>query len=443
MIKVRFAPSPTGYLHIGNFRTALVNFLFARNVNGHFMLRIDDTDQERSSLEYEEAIKEDLSWMSINWDSLEKQSSRLSNYDDALETLLDKKRAYPCFETAEELSLKRKGQLSSGKPPVYDRSALKLSDSDIADLKSKGKKAHYRFLLNHTDVNWDDLVKGPSKYNMSNLSDPVILREDGRVIYTLASVVDDIDFKVTDILRGEDHMTNSAAQIQLFEALGSSAPRLGHLSLLTDISGSGLSKRLGSLSLKDLRHEGFEPMAISSLLSKVGTSDPIDVFKDIKQIIKEFDINKFGKSKPKFDKNELSNLNSKFFQLMDYEDIINKLKTMDLNITKEFWYLIRGNIEILDDVKIWMNVCFGNIQTKNIDSDLLSLALKLLPHDQFNENTWSIWTNLLKIESGKKGKDLYKPLRLCLTGQDNGPEMASLISIMGRDKVIERLSFDT
>jgi glutamyl-tRNA synthetase len=184
-------------------------------------------------------------------------------------------------------------------------------------------------------------------------------------------------------------------------------------------------------------------MAISSLLSKVGTSDPIDVFKDIKQIIKEFDINKFGKSKPKFDKNELSNLNSKFFQLMDYEDIINKLKTMDLNITKEFWYLIRGNIEILDDVKIWMNVCFGNIQTKNIDSDLLSLALKLLPHDQFNENTWSIWTNLLKIESGKKGKDLYKPLRLCLTGQDNGPEMASLISIMGRDKVIERLSFDT
>ena len=443
MIKVRFAPSPTGYLHIGNFRTALVNFLFARNVNGHFMLRIDDTDQERSSLEYEEAIKEDLSWMSINWDSLEKQSSRLSNYDDALETLLDKKRAYPCFETAEELSLKRKGQLSSGKPPVYDRSALKLSDSDIADLKSKGKKAHYRFLLNHTDVNWDDLVKGPSKYNMSNLSDPVILREDGRVIYTLASVVDDIDFKVTDILRGEDHMTNSAAQIQLFEALGSSAPRLGHLSLLTDISGSGLSKRLGSLSLKDLRHEGFEPMAISSLLSKVGTSDPIDVFKDIKQIIKEFDINKFGKSKPKFDKNELSNLNSKFFQLMDYEDIINKLKTMDLNITKEFWYLIRGNIEILDDVKIWMNVCFGNIQTKNIDDDFISLALKLLPQDQFNENTWSIWTNLLKIESGKKGKDLYKPLRLCLTGQDNGPEMASLISIMGRDKVIERLSFDT
>ena len=443
MIKVRFAPSPTGYLHIGNFRTALVNFLFARNKNGHFMLRIDDTDEERSSIGYEEAIKEDLSWMSMNWDSLEKQSSRLSNYDDALQILLDKNRAYQCFETAEELSLKRKVQLSSGKPPVYDRSALKLSDSDIADLKSKGKKAHYRFLLNHTDVNWDDLVKGTSKYNMSNLSDPVILREDGRVIYTLASVVDDIDFEITDILRGEDHMTNSAAQIQLFEALGSLAPRLGHLSLLTDISGSGLSKRLGSLSLRDLRQEGFEPMAISSLLSKVGTSDPLDIFKNITKIIKEFDINKFGKSKPKFDKSELSILNSKFFFFFYYEDVINKLKAMHLDVTKEFWYLIRGNIKILEDVRIWWEVGFGHIETNCNDVEFISLALKLLPKDQFNENTWSAWTNLLKIESGKKGKDLYKPLRLCLTGQDNGPEMAKLVSIIGRDKVIERLTLNS
>ena len=277
MIKVRFAPSPTGYLHIGNFRTALVNFLFSRKKNGHFMLRIDDTDEERSSLEYENGIKEDLKWMGIDWDSIEKQSSRLSNYKKALEILLDKKRAYPCFETGDELSLKRKSQLSSGKPPIYDRSALKLSDSDIASLKSEGKRPHYRFLLKHSDVIWRDLIKGESKYNMSNLSDPVIIREDGRVIYTLASVVDDIDFEVTDILRGEDHMTNSAAQIQLFEALGSLAPRLGHLSLLTDISGSGLSKRLGSLSIRDLKKEGFQPLAIASLLSRIGTSDPTDI----------------------------------------------------------------------------------------------------------------------------------------------------------------------
>ena len=439
-MKVRFAPSPTGYLHIGNFRTALVNFLFVRKNNGHFMLRIDDTDQERSFIEYENAIKEDLSWMNIGWDSLEKQSSRLSCYDNALQILLNKKRAYPCFETADELSLKRKSQLSSGKPPIYDRSSLKLSDSEIADLKSKGKKPHYRFLLNHIDVNWDDLVKGKSKYNMSNLSDPVILREDGRVIYTLASVVDDIDFAVTDILRGEDHMTNSAAQIQLFEALGSSPPRLGHLSLLTDISGEGLSKRLGSLSLKDLRQEGFQPMAISSLLSKVGTSDAIDIFKNINQIIDDFDINKFGKSKPKFDKVELSALNSKFFQLIDFENIFDDLKKININITKEFWYLIRGNINTLNDVNFWWDIVYGNIKTIKDSEEFTNLALKTLPKKDFDKNTWTTWTSLIMKESGRKGKDLFKPLRLCLTGQNNGPEMANLVFIMGRDKVIERLS---
>ena len=440
MIKVRFAPSPTGYLHIGNFRTALVNFLFARKNNGHFMLRIDDTDQERSLLEYENAIKEDLSWMNIGWDSIEKQSSRLACYDDALQILLNKKRAYPCFETADELSLKRKSQLSSGKPPIYDRTALKLSDSDIADLKSKGKKPHYRFLLNHIDVNWNDLVKGNSKYNMSNLSDPVILREDGRVIYTLASVVDDIDFKVTDILRGEDHMTNSAAQIQLFEALESIPPRLGHLSLLTDISGEGLSKRLGSLSLRDLRKEGFQPMALSSLLSKVGTSDAIEVFKNINNIIKDFDINKFGKSKPKFDKMELSNLNSKFFQLMNYEDVSDQLNNLDFKITSEFWNLIKGNINTLNDVKFWWNIIYGKIKSINNDQEFTHLALKTLPKDSFDQSTWSTWTSLLMKESGRKGKDLFKPLRLSLTGESNGPEMANLVLTMGRDKIVERLN---
>ena len=440
MTKVRFAPSPTGYLHIGNFRTALVNFLFSRKKNGHFMLRIDDTDEERSSLEYENGIKEDLKWMGINWDSIEKQSSRLSNYDKALEILLDKKRAYPCFETGNELSLKRKSQLSSGKPPIYDRSALKLSDSDIASLKSEGKRPHYRFLLKHSDVIWHDLIKGESKYNMSNLSDPVIIREDGRVIYTLASVVDDIDFEVTDILRGEDHMTNSAAQIQLFEAFGSLAPRLGHLSLLTDISGSGLSKRLGSLSLRDLKKEGFQPLAIASLLSRIGTSDSTEISTELDQIITNFDINKFGKSKPKFDKFELSALNSKFFQLIDFENIFDDLKKSNIHITKEFWYLIRGNIKTLNDVNFWWNVVYGNIKTIKDSEEFTNLAIKTLPKKDFDKNTWSTWTSLIMKESGRKGKDLFKPLRLCLTGQSNGPEMASLVFIMGRDKVIERLS---
>ena len=440
MVKVRFAPSPTGFLHIGNFRTALVNFLFARKEKGHFMLRIDDTDHERSSLEFEKAIIEDLSWMNFKWDSLEKQSNRLKRYDEALETLLDKKRAYACYETAEELSLKRKAQLSSGKPPVYDRSSLRLSDSDVADLKAKGNKPHYRFLLDHSEVIWNDLIKGGSKYHMSSLSDPVILREDGRVIYTLASVVDDIDFDITHILRGEDHMTNSAAQIQLFEALGSAAPNLGHLSLLTDISGAGLSKRLGSLSLKDLRNEGIHPMAISSLLSKVGTSDPVEIKKEIETIILYFDINKFGKSKSKFDKNELSLLNSKIYQLIDFEEINEDLKKMNISITKEFWNLIRGNIALLKNVKDWWDICFGIIDSIIENQDFLDSALEALPKDQFNEKTWSTWTQKLSQKTGKKGKELYMPLRLCLTGQNKGPEMADLILMMGRDKVIKRLS---
>ena len=440
MTKVRFAPSPTGYLHIGNFRTALINFLFAKNKNGHFMLRIDDTDDERSLQKYEDAIKEDLSWVGINWDSLEKQSSRLSYYDQALQKLLDKKRAYPCFETAEELSLKRKKQLSSGKPPIYDRSALNLSDSDIADLKAKGKSPHYRFLLDHTDVNWNDLVKGVSQYNMSNLSDPVIIREDGRVIYTLASVVDDIDFGVTDILRGEDHMTNSAAQIQLFEALESSPPNLGHLSLLTDISGAGLSKRMGSISLRDLKDEGFQPMAISSLLSKVGSSDAIEIFRDINQIISDFDISKFGKSKPKFDKNELRGLNSKLFKLLDFSDISNQLKKFNFKISSDFWELVKGNIENLEELELWWNIIYGNIEPKYNDENFLNTALETLPEGNFDKNTWTNWTSILMKETGRKGKELYNPLRMCLTGQNKGPEMATLVFLMGREKVLERLT---
>ncbi len=440
MTKVRFAPSPTGYLHIGNFRTALINFLFAKNKNGHFMLRIDDTDDERSLKKYEDAIKEDLSWVGINWDSLEKQSSRLSYYDQALQKLLDKKRAYPCFETAEELSLKRKKQLSSGKPPIYDRSALNLSDSDIADFKAKGRSPHYRFLLDHKDVNWNDLVKGASQYNMSNLSDPVIIREDGRVIYTLASVVDDIDFEVTDILRGEDHMTNSAAQIQLFEALESSPPNLGHLSLLTDISGAGLSKRLGSISLRDLKDEGFQPMAISSLLSKVGTSDAVEIFRDINQIISDFDISKFGKSKPKFDKNELRGLNSKLFKMLDFSDISNQLKKFNFKISSDFWELVKGNIENLEELELWWNIIYGNIEPKYNDENFLNTALETLPEGNFDKNTWTNWTSILMEETGRKGKELYNPLRMCLTGQNKGPEMATLVFLMGREKVLERLT---
>ena len=267
-VKVRFAPSPTGNLHVGNLRTALVNYLFARRVGGHFMLRIDDTDTERSTAEFEASIRSDLGWMGMQWDSEDRQSERLDRYDAALQKLAADGRAYACYETQEELALKRKAQLSAGRPPVYDRAALKLSEAQKAQFESEGRRPHWRFLLDHAEVAWSDMVRGDVSYHMSSLSDPVLMREDGRVIYTMASVVDDIDHEITHIIRGEDHVTNSAAQIQLFEALGGTAPVMGHVALLAGADGEGLSKRLGSLSIAQLRDEGTEPEALASLLAR-------------------------------------------------------------------------------------------------------------------------------------------------------------------------------
>ena len=274
-VKVRFAPSPTGNLHVGNLRTALVNYLFARREGGHFMLRIDDTDTERSTPEFEASIRADLEWMGMNWDSEDRQSARLDRYDAALKQLADAGRAYPCYETPEELALKRKAQLSAGRPPVYDRAALKLTDEQKAEHEAAGRRPHWRFLLNDAEVSWTDMVRGDVSYHMSSLSDPVLMREDGRVIYTMASVVDDIDHGITHIIRGEDHVTNSAAQIQLFEALGAAAPAMGHVALLAGADGEGLSKRLGSLSIGQLRGEGTEATSLASLLARIGTADPV------------------------------------------------------------------------------------------------------------------------------------------------------------------------
>ncbi|MGB0465044.1 MAG: glutamate--tRNA ligase, partial [Candidatus Puniceispirillaceae bacterium] len=308
--KVRFAPSPTGQLHVGNVRTALVNYLFARHHGGQFMLRIDDTDTERSTQAFEASIRDDILWLGMGWDCEDRQSNRLERYDDALARLVAAGRAYPCFETAEELGLKRKAQLMAGKPPVYDRAALKLTPEQIEALKAEGKTPHYRFLLNHEQVSWTDLVRGDVSYHMSSLSDPVLMREDGRVIYTLASVVDDIDHGITTILRGEDHVTNSAAQIQLFEALGSPAPKMGHLALLAGMEGEGLSKRLGSLSIAQLREEGIQSAAITSLLGRIGTSHPIEAFADMQPLIESFDMAAFGRSTAKFSHSELSQINA-------------------------------------------------------------------------------------------------------------------------------------
>ena len=440
MVKLRFAPSPTGNLHVGNFRTALINFLFTQKYNGHFLLRIDDTDVERSKVEFEKSIKEDLSWAGLNWNSLVKQSDRLSRYNQVLESLIEKELVYPCFETPEELSLKRKSQLSSGKPPVYDRKSLKLSLKDIEDFKSLGRKPHYRFLLKHETVFWNDMVRGDSRYNMGNISDPIIVREDGRFIYTLASVIDDIDYNISHIIRGEDHVTNSAAQIQIFNSIGANAPIMGHLSLMTDIKGEGLSKRTGGISIKDLRNEEIESLSLNSYLSLAGTSKNIILKENLNEIISDFEITNFNRAPTKFNYNDLKNLNSKYIQKLDYEDLKLRFTNHKFKFKKNVWDLIRANVSSLNEIQEWENVFYGKLKENKIDKSLKKGFLKHLPKGDFDDETWRNWTNNLKENYDMNKGEIFKLLREALTGHQAGPEMSSLITILGKEKVLERLN---
>ena len=452
MVLVRFAPSPTGHLHVGNMRTALVNFLFARAKGGKFMLRIDDTDDERSTREFEESICDDLKWMGIKWDEQHKQSERIAHYQAALKKLLASGRAYKCFETQEELSLKRKSQRAAGKPPVYDRTALKLSDAEIAEREANGEKPHYRFKLNHEDTTWNDLVRGQVSIAMSSLSDPVILRADGRVIYTLASVVDDIEHKITHIMRGEDHTTNSAAQIQLFEALGGAVPEMGHFALLAGADGESLSKRLGSFSIGALRDEGIEAMTVASLLARIGTADVVVPQVDMGALIAGFDISRFGRATPRFDNDYLKSLNKRILALTDYSDIRTRFEEMipkiefpktEVKVTnKDFWHAIRNNITTLAEVQGLCDMITKPIVPKILDKDMLNQAAQMLPEGGINADTWSHWTQAIMEETGLKGKSLFKPLRLALTGAETGPEMANLLPLMGRERIIARLNGD-
>ena len=439
-IKVRFAPSPTGKLHVGNLRTALVNYLYARKAGGSFMLRIDDTDTERSTTEFETAIRDDLQWMGMQWDAEDRQSDRLSRYDDALKALLDSGRAYACYETPEELNLKRKAQLMAGRPPVYDRAGLKLSDTEKAAFEAEGRRPHYRFLLTHEEVRWTDLVRGDVAYHMSSLSDPVLLREDGRVIYTLASVVDDIDHGITTILRGEDHVTNSAAQIQLFEALGAKAPEMGHLALLAGADGEGLSKRLGSLSIEELRADGMEASSIASLLSRIGTSDPIVPLAKMDDVIAGFDIARFGRATAKFDPAELAFLNGKIVQQLEFTDVSDRLAGLGLDVSEAFWVAIRGNLTKISEATDWYQIIYREITAEIADKSFIETALTLLPAGTFSSDSWSEWTKAVSAETGLKGRALFMPLRLAITGQSAGPDMAGLLPLIGRERIIERLS---
>ncbi len=437
--KVRFAPSPTGKLHVGNLRTALVNFLYARAHQGTFMLRIDDTDTERSTAAFEQAIRADLQWMGMAWDCEDRQSDRIARYDDALAHLIETGRAYACYETAEELGLKRKAQLNAGRPPVYDRAALKLTDAQKQAFEAEGRKPHYRFRLLDEEVRWTDLVRGEVAYHMSSLSDPVIIREDGRYIYTLASVVDDIDHEITTILRGEDHVTNSAAQIQLFEALGAKAPQMGHLALLAGADGEGLSKRLGSLSIEELRGNGMRAVAIASLLSRIGTSQPVTMFATMADVIGGFDIESYGRATAKFDPAELGAINAKVIQSLPFGDVADELAA--IGVTDEgFWLAVRGNLDKVADAGFWWQVCHDDITPVIEDEDLCKAAITCLPEGEITPDIWKIWTKAISEATGAKGRGLFMPLRLALTGRNAGPEVAGLLPFIGREKIIKRLS---
>ncbi|RPG88998.1 MAG: glutamate--tRNA ligase [Candidatus Puniceispirillum sp. TMED245] len=442
-IKVRFAPSPTGNLHVGNLRTALVNYLFARAAGGVFMLRIDDTDTERSTPEFEASIRADLDWMGMSWDTEDRQSARLDRYDEALRQLEAIGRAYPCFETPEELALKRKAQLSAGRPPVYDRAALKLTDEQKQAFQAEGRRPHWRFRLEDTAVAWTDMVRGDVSYHMSSLSDPVLMREDGRVIYTMASVVDDIDHGITHIIRGEDHVTNSAAQIQLFEALGATAPVMGHVALLAGADGEGLSKRLGSLSIGQLRDEGTEASALASLLARIGTADPVVPTADMAAIIGGFDLSRFGRATAKFDPAELAQVNARIVQQLDFDAVSPRLSDLGVGGDADFWMAVRDNLSSVAEAADWWQVCTTPITPVIEAAEVTTAAAGLLPDGDLSSDIWGSWTKAVAAETGAKGRGLFMPIRLALTGREKGPEIAPLLAFIGRERIIARLRGET
>jgi len=442
---VRFAPSPTGRLHVGNVRTALINWLFAKGQGGTFILRIDDTDTERSTAAFERGIREDLAWLGLDWDESFSQSDRFAEYDKAAETLKAMGLLYPAYETADELERKRKIALSRGRPPVYDRAALNLNDAGRAALEAEGRKPHWRFKLSGERVDWDDLVRGPQSIDTSSLSDPILIREDGSYLYTLPSVVDDIFADITHVVRGEDHVTNSGAQIEIFRALGGHAPAMAHTPLLIGADGQGLSKRLGSLSIQQLAADGFEPMAIASLLAKIGTSDNVEARDSLEALAGEFDFAKIGRSPARFDEAELRNVNSQILHGLSFEAMKTRLAVIDSRATADprFWETVRENCETLNDVVEWVGVVYGDVPplVEDEDRDFIANAAQHLPEGlEFGEGAWQAWTLALKEATGRKGKALFKPLRMAVTGRDHGPDMAAILMLMGRSKVEERLA---
>lgn len=440
---VRFAPSPTGYLHIGNARPALFNWLFARRHGGRFLLRYDDTDTARSRAEFADAIAEDLAWLGISPDLAIRQSERLAIYDAAAERLRAAGRLYPCYETADELDRRRKRQLARGLPPVYDRAALKLTAADRAKLEAEGRKPHWRFLLEPRSVSWTDLVRGEAHVDCASLSDPVLAREDGSYLYTLPSVVDDAEMGVTHVIRGEDHVTNTAVQIQIFEALGARLPVFGHHNLLTTASGEGLSKRLGHLSLRGLRESGVEALAVAALAVLVGSSDAVRPVASLDELAGLVELAHVSRAPAKFDEHELEALSARTLHQLPYQAVRERLAALGVAGDEAFWLAIRGNLTRLDEAQEWWRVVHGPLRPLLVDAAFCAQAAALLPPEPFDASTWKSWTGAVSAATGLKGRALFMPLRQALTAQDHGPELAALLPLIGRERALKRLDGET
>ena len=441
-VKLRFAPSPTGYLHVGNIRTALMNALLCRQQGGSFMLRIDDTDFERSKPEYIEAVKDDLAWLGISYDSMAQQSMRMDRYNAVCDELKKIGRLYPCYETPEELDRKRKRQLSKGKPPVYDRASLNLTQSEIQAFEAEGRKPHWRFKLNTQTIIFNDLIRGEVKIEAETVSDPVLIRADDTYLYTVCSVIDDTDFGITHIVRGEDHVTNTATQIQIFEAIEGNVPTFAHHPLLTDNAGEKLSKRLGGLSVRELRTQGIEPEAILSYLARLGTSDAIIACQNFSEICNGFDITRTSQSAARFIPEDMFALNTQILASSDFDKYQTRLNAINPHINAEFWDGVKHNIKLLSDVTFWSAIVFGepNLVCDDTDKEFIKTALDMLPpQESWTHNIWQDWTSILKDKTDRKGKSLFMPLRKALTGMEHGPEMAVIVNLLGHDTIANRL----
>jgi glutamyl-tRNA synthetase len=447
----RFAPSPTGRLHVGNIRTALLNWLLARKTGGRFILRLDDTDRERSTEAFAHGIEEDLVWLGLAWDQRERQSDRLARYDTIAAELRASGRLYPCYETADELERRRKRQLARGLPPVYDRAALSLTDADRARFEAEGRKPHWRFLLaNHdgdprqirpTEATWNDLIRGPQHIRLDSLSDPVLVRADGGYLYTLASVIDDVDMGVTHVVRGEDHVTNTAVQIDIFRALGAGArlPAFAHHSLLVAADGSALSKRLGALSIEGLRRDGLEPLAVAAYCATIGTSDAVTAVRDLDELVGRFDLDKVSRAPVRFDPAELAAFNAKLLHEMPYAPAADRLAALGVGGGEAFWLAVRVNLMRFSDAKDWWQVVHGTIEPQIEDRDLCLEAARLLPPEPWTVDTWGAWTAAVRDATGRKGRALFHPLRLALTGRETGPELKLLLPLIGYERARDRL----